>query len=56
MSLVGKKISDKLPEYEKFLSRVVQSDHSQSFIARIGGEEHTIFSSATATSRFFSRR
>ena len=53
MSLVGKKISDKLPEYEKILSRVV---HSKSFIARIGGEEHTIFSSATATSRFFSRR
>ncbi len=47
MSLVGKKISDKLPEYEKILSRVVQSDHSKSFIAQIGGEEHTIFSSVT---------
>ena len=30
MSLVGKKISDKLSEYEKILSRVVQFDHSKS--------------------------
>ena len=47
MSLVGRKISDKLPEYEKILNRVVQSDHSKSFITQIDGEEHTIFSSAT---------
>lgn len=47
MSLVGKKISDKLPEYEKILTRVVNSEPSKSFIAQIGGEEHTIFSSAT---------
>ncbi len=47
MSFVGRKISEKLKEYENILSRVVQSDSGKSFVAQIGGAEHTVFSSVT---------
>ena len=47
MSLVGERISDKLPEYESVLERVLQSERHESFNATIGGEEHTIFSNVT---------
>ena len=48
MSLVGSKISDKLPEYEGILSRVTQTNKHDSFIAQLDGSEHTIFSSETS--------
>ncbi|MBR3746595.1 MAG: response regulator [Selenomonadaceae bacterium] len=47
MNLVGKKISDTMPEYESILNRIVQTPHHESFTAKIDGNEHTIFSSAT---------
>ena len=47
MSLVGKKISEKLPDYEVILNRIVENDSDESFVAQIEGNEHTIFSSAT---------
>ena len=47
MSLVGKKISDNMPEYESILNRIVQMTQHESFTAEIDGSEHTIFSSAT---------
>ncbi|MBQ7199001.1 MAG: response regulator [Selenomonadaceae bacterium] len=47
MSLVGEKISKKLPAYESILARVVQSQTNESFVAQIDGREHTIFSSET---------
>ena len=47
MSLVGKKISDTMPEYESILNRIVQSPRLESFTAKIDGSEHTIFSSVT---------
>ena len=47
MSLVGEKISKKLPAYEKILNRVVQSNNHESFTALIDGGEHTVFSSVT---------
>ena len=48
MELVGKKISEKLPEYEGILSRVTQTTQHESFTAQLDGSEHTIFSSETA--------
>ena len=47
MDLVGAKISDKLPEYESILSRIIQSERNDSFTAQLSGSEHTIFSSMT---------
>ena len=47
MSLVGEKISSKLPDYEEILNRVVQSEGHESFTAQLDGREHTIFSSET---------
>ena len=47
MNLVGEKISEKLPEYEEILSRVVESERNDSFTASIDGEEHTVFSNMT---------
>ena len=47
MSLVGEKISEKLPEYEDVLSRVVESERNDSFTAQIDGNENTIFSNMT---------
>ena len=47
MSLVGEKISKKLPEYESILSRVVNSEQYESFTTQMDDGEHTIFSSAT---------
>ena len=47
MNLVGKKISDNMPEYESILNRIVQMTQHESFTAEIDGSEHTIFSSAT---------
>lgn len=47
MSLVGEKISEKLPDYELILNRIVENDNDESFTAQIEGTEHTIFSSAT---------
>ncbi|MBR4153705.1 MAG: response regulator [Selenomonadaceae bacterium] len=48
MDLVGKKVSEKLPEYEGILSRVTQTNKHDSFTAQIDGSEHTIFSSETS--------
>ena len=48
MNLVGEKISKKLPEYESILTRVIQSERHDSFIAQLEDGEHTIFSSKTA--------
>ncbi|MBQ4405004.1 MAG: response regulator [Selenomonadaceae bacterium] len=48
MDLVGKSISDKLPEYEGILNRITQSSKHESFTAQLDGSEHTIFSSETA--------
>ena len=47
MSLVGEKISDKLPEYESIFKRVANADNNNSFVASIDGNDHTIFSTAT---------
>ena len=47
MSLVGKKISDNMPEYEGILNQIVQMTRQESFTAKIDGSEHTIFSSST---------
>ncbi len=47
MNLVGQKVSDKLPEYEGILARILQADSRESFTATIDGEDHTIFSSKT---------
>ena len=47
MSMVGEKISDKLPDYEEILNHIIQSGDNESFTAQIDGDEHTIFSSAT---------
>ncbi|MBR1581059.1 MAG: response regulator [Selenomonadaceae bacterium] len=47
MSLVGENISEKLPDCEEILNRIVQSGDHESFTAQIDGDTHTIFSSAT---------
>ena len=47
MSLVGEKISDKLPEYENVFKRVLKAENNESFVAPIDGDDHTIFSTAT---------
>ena len=47
MSLVGEKISDKLPEYEEILNHVMESEGHESFTAELDGDEHTIFSNNT---------
>ncbi|MBD3878197.1 MAG: response regulator [Quinella sp. 1Q5] len=47
MSLVGEKISSKLPDYEDILNRVMQSEGNESFTAQLDGNENTIFSSKT---------
>ena len=48
MSLVGEKISKKLPEYESILSRIVQTNNHDSFIAQMEDGKHTIFNSETS--------
>ena len=47
MSLVGERISKKLPAYEKILERVINSKNNDSFSAEIDGTTQTIFSSET---------
>lgn len=47
MNMVGEKVSEKLPDYEEILNHIVQSDSHESFVAKIDGDEHTIFSSET---------
>ncbi len=47
MSLVGEKVSRKLPEYEPILERVLNKTNHDSFVAEIDGADHTIFSSRT---------
>ena len=47
MSLVGERISRKLPEYEPILERIVQSQNHDSFVTEIDGIDYTIFSSET---------
>ena len=48
MNLVGEKISNKLPDYESILSRIIQTEQHESFTAQLDGKEHTIFSSKTS--------
>lgn len=45
MSLVGEKISRKLPEYEPILKSVLTEGKMSSFPAELDGRHHTIFSS-----------
>ena len=45
MSLVGEKISQKLPEYEPILSRIVNEENHDSFLMEINGTQHKIFTS-----------
>ncbi len=47
MNLVGQKVSNKLPEYEEILNRVMKSNHRESFTAQMDDGEHTIFSNET---------
>lgn len=47
MRLIGQKISNKLPEYEDVLNRVISSNHRESFTAEMPDGEHTIFSNET---------
>ena len=47
MSLVGERVSSKLPDYEKVLNRIVESGRNESFTAQLNGNEHMIFSTAT---------
>ena len=47
MSLVGEKISRKLPEYEPILAQLVKVPNHDSFTASIDGADHSIFSSKT---------
>ena len=47
MRFVGKKISDKLPEYANVLARIMQTESRESFTETIDGDEYTIFSSKT---------
>lgn len=48
MSLVGERVSDKLPDYENVLNHIVQSKSHESFTAKIDGSDCTVFSSETA--------
>ncbi len=48
MSLVGERISKKLPDYEKILQRVVDNPTHESFSAQLNGSSCTIFSSETS--------
>ena len=48
MNLVGEKISNRLPDYESILSRIIQSKRHESFVAQLDDKEHTIFSSETS--------
>ena len=45
--LVGEKISEKLPDYDGILSQIVQTNHRESFVAQVNGEERTIFTAKT---------
>ncbi len=47
MNLVGKKISQKLPQYQDIFERVVNNKTHESFLVEIDGDEYTIFSSET---------
>ena len=47
VSLVGKEISQKLPQYQEILERVIDNPNHESFLAEMNGEEYTIFSSET---------
>ena len=45
MSLVGEKISKKLPEYEPIFEKVISTKNHESFVTELDGREYTIFSS-----------
>lgn len=47
MSLVGEKISDELPQYEKILDSAIRNRSHRSFNEQINGEDFTIFSNET---------
>ena len=47
MSLVGEKISKKLPEYEPIFEKVISTKNHESFVTEFDGREYTIFSSET---------
>ena len=47
MNFIGQKISNKLPEYEEILNRVMKSNHNNSFTVQMTDGEHTIFSNET---------
>ena len=47
INLVSKKLSDKLPQYQDILERVIENQTHESFLVKINGDEYTIFSSQT---------
>ena len=47
MDLIGQKISQRLPDYDGILSRIIQSDSRRGFLAQVDGEDCTIFSCKT---------
>ena len=47
MSLIGEKISKKLPAYQNILEKVINNPEHESFNAEINGDSYTIFSSQT---------
>ena len=47
ITLAGKKLSQKLPQYQEILERVIENQNNNSFLGEISGDECTIFSSQT---------
>ena len=45
--MVGRKVSQYLPDYDSILSQIIQTNRRDSFIAQINGEERTIFTAKT---------
>lgn len=52
MSLVGERADEKLPEYADILRRVAASQEHGSFLVRLNGKSHMIFSSETSNNWF----
>ena len=48
MDIIGKTISQKLPNYEKILKKVIDNTAHKSFVAEINGNSYTIFSNETS--------
>ena len=46
--MVGKKVSQNLPDYDSILTQIIQSNRRESFTANINGEDRTVFTAKTA--------